>query len=121
MCGALLAALSHSTLNKAAAKCGCPVRGEGYLAFSMKAYATEFEAAACAPVGNPPVDTAVRAEANWVQGALTALQSPDGIESATGAVEFAQDVTTAADNSAAAEGSTFVRDGQMILRLVQKK
>lgn len=122
MSGALLAALASSTLTKAAAKCGCPIRGDGYVAFSITAYATALDpVAACLSVGNPPVVQPVQSKAAWIQGAITAVQTPEGVEAVSGAMEVAFKVDPNTGNPAPADDVMFVRDGQMIIRIVHDK
>jgi hypothetical protein len=122
MYGALLAALAYSTLTKAAAKCGCPVRGDGYVAFSIKAYARELDPiAACLSTGNPPAVKPVQTQAFWVQGAIAAVQTPDGVEAVTGAMELVYEVIPDTVDPAPAADITFVRNGQMIIRMLHDK
>lgn len=116
-----------STLLKPAGDCGCPLGDSPFLSFSTKAYVTPQEVASCAPAtgtrGTQAATSAgpVTATAEVLQGGIKAVTVQDGLKEVKGAVELIADIDGKQEYVPPYGGVTFVKEGQMIIRMLQDK
>lgn len=119
---ALPAALFYSTLTKTAAKCGCPIVEDGYLSFSTKIYGRVYDPVGiCQSATAGAAATPVQASAGWLQAGLKAYSTQYGVRECKGSVEYTYATTPAAGSPKPGNDVTYVKAGQMIVRMLVDK
>lgn len=110
-----------STLLRSAAGCGCPLGDSPFLTFHIKAYGTVQDAATCATADGGSSESPLSAEAGVIQGAIKAVTVQDGYKEVKGAVEITNYIKAGLPIDTLSDGITFLKEGQMIIRLLQDK
>jgi hypothetical protein len=108
-------------LTRGASDCGCPIK-DGSLYFSTIVYERTVAALACLKSAVDPSEEPHEAHMRYYQGHLDTYATREGWKEWNGSVEYVVDVANDGEPAPASEpfsDLTWLRAGQMIVRLVQ--